>query len=201
MDVVDGSSGICCRSQISPSSKSHSSYSRAHAKSLMKSALVLWIVPLIFLSAQSKHFKDDLRINFEVLRQLGLGKPNGRFLFQSWTHNSQQSDAAIVNNIILSNIPQLVVSLGYFFYNNHFTCMAAAVDYARFANIGSDKKMGLRVLNPKPETDQRSTYFLSLPLKYWLLLSTISTLLNWLASQAVFFARVITLDHWMEVTT
>jgi hypothetical protein len=79
--------------------------------------------------------------------------------------------------------------------------MAAAMDYAKFANTGSEKKKGLRVLNPKPDTDQRSTYFLSLPLKYWLLLSTISTLLNWLASQAVFFARVITLDHWMEVTT
>lgn len=73
--------------------------------------------------------------------------------------------------------------------------MSAAVSYAKYSGT---KKRGLRVTKPVPETSQRASHRLSLPVKYALLLGATSTLLNWFASQAVFFARVVTLDHWLQ---
>lgn len=161
----------------------------------------MWTIPLGFLCTNANYYQKVLGISWEVLRQLGFGKPNARFLFQSWTQNNQEPNDRVLQNTVLANMPQLLISLAYFFYNQHFTCMAAATEYATFANSDPSKRRGLRVSNPKANTRQRSTYFLSLPLKHWLLLSSISTLLNWLASQAIFFARVITLDHWLQPTS
>jgi len=47
----------------------------------------------------------------------------------------------------------------------------------------------LRVSNPEPESEQVSTYWLSLPYRYSIPQIISSVLLGWLASQAVFFYR------------
>ncbi|KAF3797185.1 hypothetical protein GCG54_00009155 [Colletotrichum gloeosporioides] len=41
---------------------------------------------------------------------------------------------SLISNVLLANTPQIVISLVYLFYNNVFTCMVMAHEYARFAS-------------------------------------------------------------------
>lgn len=63
-------------------------------------------------------------------------------------------------------------------------------------------KRGLRVTDPAKEEDgkQQSTYFLTIPFKYYLINASIQSVLHFLVSQAFFFARVNVLDHWEEIS-
>lgn len=72
-----------------------------------------------------------------------------------------------------ANSPQLVLSFCYFAINSECTSMAAAYEWNKF---GSSRK-GLRVSAPLGE--QRSTYFLQLPLRFSLPLMAISGGLHW----------------------
>ncbi|PVI04238.1 hypothetical protein DM02DRAFT_519115 [Periconia macrospinosa] len=84
----------------------------------------------------------------------------------------------------LANVPQLLLSFGYFILNNLCTVMANAEEW----NNMSRTRKGLRVTDPKG--DQRSTYFLQLPYRYSLPLMTTSSILHWLLSQSFFLVRI-----------
>ena len=86
--------------------------------------------------------------------------------------------------ILLSNIPQTILSFLYLTYNSLFTCMLSAYEWSLF----SHHHRTLRVTSPRP--GQRSTYWLQIPYTYAIPLMTLSGLLHWLASQSLFFARV-----------
>lgn len=87
--------------------------------------------------------------------------------------------------------------------------MIAAREYDRYAapvrtnhrEFDPPSKRGLRVTSPQKNTEQQSTRFLIIPLKYWIANIVLWTLLHYLASQAVFFAHVDVLDHWLENTS
>jgi hypothetical protein len=86
-------------------------------------------------------------------------------------------------NAWLANVPQLLLSVSYLFFNGLCTAMASAREWNSFAT----SKKGLRVSQPRG--DQRSTYFLQLPYKFSLPLAAASGFMHWLLSQSFFLVR------------
>ncbi|KAJ5193760.1 hypothetical protein N7491_001090 [Penicillium cf. griseofulvum] len=97
--------------------------------------------------------------------------------------------SGIFSMIFMANIPQILVSLAYFFYNGLLTCMLGAVEYDNYAK----EQKPLRVSWPRGA--QRSTYYLSLPYRYSIPLLVVSAVLHWLVSQSFFFVQVIPFDR------
>jgi hypothetical protein len=88
-----------------------------------------------------------------------------------------------LTNALLANIPQLLLSVSYFFFNGVCTAMATAQEWNSF---GTQRK-ALRV--SKPAGAQRDTYFLQLPYKLSIPLAVMSGLMHWLLSQSFFLVR------------
>lgn len=95
------------------------------------------------------------------------------------------STQALLGNIIVANSPQVMVSFLYLFYNNILTRQLVGDEWVRF--LQEEGKKVLRVSSP--EGMQRSSYFLSLPLKYSISLMVMSILLHWLISQSLFLVQ------------
>jgi hypothetical protein len=93
--------------------------------------------------------------------------------------------SGIVPTTIVANIPQLAFSIVYLAYNNLFTRLLLADEFARFAT----HRKGLRVSEGR-SGQQRSTRFLSLPVRYGVPLMAYSVLLHWLLSQSLFLVRI-----------
>lgn len=85
----------------------------------------------------------------------------------------------------VANTPQLLVSGLYLLYNGLITTMLAADE--RNGYISERKTLRLSC----PRGIQRSSYFLSLPLRYGVPLSLASGLLHWLFSQSLFIVASI----------
>jgi hypothetical protein len=62
---------------------------------------------------------------------------------------------------MMANTPQVVYSILYFAFNGALTAMAQADEWSQYAV----HRKGLRV-STATKTEQRSTYFLSLPYRY-----------------------------------
>ncbi|KAJ5632791.1 hypothetical protein N7490_009130, partial [Penicillium lividum] len=90
--------------------------------------------------------------------------------------------------VLLSNSPQIVLTILYFFVNGLFTSMLAAAEYNDYAM----ERKPLRVSWPKGE--QRSTYRLSLPYRYSGALIVLSTLLHWLLTESIFLVLINDFD-------
>ncbi|KAI0535265.1 hypothetical protein GGR58DRAFT_529658 [Xylaria digitata] len=73
-------------------------------------------------------------------------------------------DFTLITAVLLANSPQLLLTFCYFAYNNIFTHLQSALEWARFSNTFSP----LRVTDPKGQ--QLSTYRLQLPYRYSLFL-------------------------------
>ncbi|KAI1741085.1 hypothetical protein F4680DRAFT_458292 [Xylaria scruposa] len=89
-------------------------------------------------------------------------------------------DMTLTQSILLANSPQLLLSFCYLAYNNLFTRMQMAKEWAMFATAYRP----LRVTHPQGE--QFATYRLQLPYKYSLSLMTISITLHWLLPNAIY---------------
>ena len=80
--------------------------------------------------------------------------------------------STMLANVLLANVPQLIVSISYYFYNALMTCMIVSAEYDSYA-LGSPgvDSAGNPTLRPnKPlrvtgvaEGAQRRSYFLGLP--------------------------------------
>ncbi|KAF2735373.1 hypothetical protein EJ04DRAFT_435103, partial [Polyplosphaeria fusca] len=115
-----------------------------------------------------------------------------------------------LQNIMLANFPQLALSLAFFVWNSHLSVMIAGRDYDGYAAASEGggegetgecgPRFGLRVTDPKDGTEQRADYLLTIPFKYWAPVNIVWTTMHWFASQAIFFARVDILSHWLLVT-
>jgi hypothetical protein len=89
----------------------------------------------------------------------------------------------VLFNTFLANLPQACLSISYFALNRLCTSLC----FAREWNSHAEKRRGLRVTNPSG--DQRNSYFLQLPYRWAIPLTSMSGLLHWLLSQSVFFVR------------
>ena len=137
----------------------------------------------------------------------GLGSVNPNAIFTPLTTETDVNNAIIYPNpeaplsgalprvsplmwdVILINLPQLLLSGLYFLYNGMFTCMLAGREWSFF---GSHRR-ALRV--SIPTLQQRSTYWLSMPWRYSIPLIASSSLMHWLVSRSLFLVRVLVFDH------
>ena len=87
---------------------------------------------------------------------VGFGEPD---LQASITHSAlpQRGATGLTASVLISNLPQTVLSFIYLIYNGLFTCMLLAAEWNEY----SQKRQVLRVSNPKGQ--QMSTRWLSLP--------------------------------------
>lgn len=174
---------------------------------------IIPLAPAIFLCTKLHWLRDVLELNAAAIYQLGIGKASGLFLFGGWNdwdpaHVVEQTRWRVLRNVTVANMPQLALSAAYYLWSNHLTVMLAAHEYNTYAaptmngnsTMQPEKKRSLRVTNPKSGTNQKSTPFLTIPFHYWASNSFLWTLLHWLASQAVFFARVDMFNHWQRIS-
>ncbi|PUU75533.1 hypothetical protein B9Z19DRAFT_1053764 [Tuber borchii] len=108
----------------------------------------------------------------------GLGKVNGVSVLSSLNLSN------ITRAVLISNIPQTILSFLYLTYNSLFTGMLLGHEWSLFSHYHRT----LRVTSPRP--GQRSTYWLQIPYTYAIPLMTLGGLLHWLTSQSIFLARV-----------
>ncbi|KAI1476100.1 hypothetical protein F4774DRAFT_394652 [Daldinia eschscholtzii] len=96
-----------------------------------------------------------------------------------------EDPAGLISNVLLANLPQVVLSFLYIFYN---AMMSTFLVQHEFSRMHLKRRKSLRV--SEPVGIQRSSYFISLPLRYGIPLYTTSSLLHWLVSQSLFLARI-----------
>ena len=92
-------------------------------------------------------------------------------------------------NVLLANLPQVILSFLYMMYNGVFTCMLLSHEW----NMFGYRQQPLRVTTPSGK--QRSTYWLQLPYQYSLPLLILSGFMHWLVSQSLFLARIAMRGH------
>ncbi|KAL9619368.1 MAG: hypothetical protein Q9160_006048 [Pyrenula sp. 1 TL-2023] len=131
----------------------------------------------------------------DVLSQ-GFGSINANTIFKlpaafSTKYDHQTSSVVqtkpsqtLLAAAIIANSPQVLFSILYFMYNDLFTNMATAAEWAQFATL----QKALRV--SKPKRGQRSTYWLQLPWKYRIPLLALSMLLHFVVSRSLYVVRI-----------
>ena len=137
-------------------------------------------------------------VNANTLWSIGLGtiheynvlELNLGFDVQAAQHQKRE----LIIYILIANMPQLIMSLLYFSYNNLFTRMMSAVEWNRFAH----ERKGIRV-SSKPKGTQRSRYFLQLPYRISIPLIIVSTAMHWLISQSLFVVAIQQFNSSYEI--
>ena len=92
--------------------------------------------------------------------------------------------------ILVANSAQLVVTVAYYLYNSVLTSMLAEAEYS---SHGVDRKP-LRVTWPAKNSQQRSTYWLSVPYQYGVPIMVLFAILHWLVSLSLSYIRMIPYD-------
>jgi hypothetical protein len=109
--------------------------------------------------------------------------------------------AGLFSNVFIANLPQFILSILYIFYNSMLSCFLVQREFSRMYKI----RKPLRV--SEPEGIQRSSYFISLPLRYGIPLYIASGMVHWLISQSLFLARITaympdgTIDQYSTFST
>jgi hypothetical protein len=114
------------------------------------------------------------------LWRVGFGEVKGNNLLETGT--------SLMGNVILANIPQLMLSYLYLTFNALYTSMLVAKEWSTYNN----ERKSLRVTSPIGQ--QRHTYWLNVPFRYAVPMTIISLLFHWLASQSIFMVQITMLD-------
>jgi hypothetical protein len=115
--------------------------------------------------------------------KLGLGAIDTRAII-SWSLPTSGT-SGLLANVVVANIPQLLLSFFYLNYNGLMTVMSLAREWS-----GSGvQRNGLRVSTNRLGA-QRSTYFLQLPYRYSIPIITVTAALHWLLSESIFLVFV-----------
>ena len=101
----------------------------------------------------------------------------------------QADPGGFLANVVLSNLPQLILSALYIFYNSMLTTFLVQREFSRMCE--PENRKPLRV--SEPVGIQRSSYFISLPMRYGVPLYLSSGVMHWLISQSLFLARITAL--------
>ena len=136
------------------------------------------MVLLIYSVKETYHLQS-----FSSLLSLGLGTVSVQTIIFWSLPNS--GTVGLLSNVLIANLPQLILSIAYFTYNGLFTSMLAGLEWSQMAW----QKKGLRV-SQNPQGEQRSSYFLQLPYRYAIPLLGFSAVMHWLVSRgALILAR------------
>ncbi|RCI11040.1 hypothetical protein L249_5183 [Ophiocordyceps polyrhachis-furcata BCC 54312] len=118
------------------------------------------------------------------LKKLGFGETTPlTFLV---TRLPRQDPAGLISSVLLANLPQVIVSVIYLLYNAMLSTFLVQREFSLMYK--REKHKPLRV--SEPIGIQRSSYFISLPLRYGVPLYATSGLMHFLLSQSLFMARV-----------
>lgn len=96
----------------------------------------------------------------------------------------REDPAGLISNVLLANLPQLILSILYIFINAMLSTFLVQREFSRMHVT----RKPLRVSEPRGI--QRSSFFISLPLRYGIPLYASSGLMHWLISQSLFLARI-----------
>ena len=113
---------------------------------------------------------------------LGFGEVTSSSIIR-WS-KPMLGDSGLIRNVLLANLPQVVLSTMYLIYNQIYTCMAFANEYASFFH----RRQSIRVT--RPQGLQRSTRFLTLPYRYMIPLMAASAATHFILSQGFFLVAV-----------
>jgi hypothetical protein len=114
------------------------------------------------------------------LWSIGFGKVNGQNLLPLKT--------SLLGGVLLANSPQVVLSYLYIAFNGLYTTMFISQEWATYMK----QRKSLRVTVPVGL--QRSTYWLSVPFRYAIPMTVMSSVLHWLSSQAFFLVQITVTD-------
>lgn len=93
-------------------------------------------------------------------------------------------------NTVIANIWQVLLSMLYILHNGLLSCLMVAHEWAGFAN----ERKTLRV--SAPQGIQRSSYFISMPLRYGIPIMSLFAAEHWLLSQSAFVIRIVNSDWY-----
>jgi hypothetical protein len=125
------------------------------------------------------HVKDrGIGLDPSSLWNMGFGAVNHNALVFYGTEGPD-----IITDVILANLPQLILSLIYILYMGIMTSMFLAADWSRFAFNAQT------LMVSTPCGRQRGTWLLGAPLGWGLALFGFSTLLHWFLSQSIFVVK------------
>jgi hypothetical protein len=113
----------------------------------------------------------------------GFSSPDPNSIFTNPAFQGE-SPGIIFQDTLTLNLPQLWFSIFYFTYNGILTTMHTGYEWSQFAK----RRKALRVSNPRME--QRSTYWLQLPLSYSVPLIITSGVLHWLVGRSLFLVKI-----------
>ncbi|KAI0439051.1 hypothetical protein F4803DRAFT_68401 [Xylaria telfairii] len=134
-------------------------------------------------SLQYRLRSDSLPLSF--LRSLGFGSVSPYTNLN--IHLPRGDPRGLLINVLIINSPQLLFSVLYTLYSIVLTTFLIQRE---FSLMVSHRKT-LRV--SEPTGIQRSSYFISLPLRYGIPLKLSGALLHWLISQSFFISRITAL--------
>ncbi|KAF7113944.1 hypothetical protein CNMCM5793_006127 [Aspergillus hiratsukae] len=126
--------------------------------------------------------------NMAYLWSLGLGTVSPSTIIYS-------VNASAIGLVLIANLPQVLISICYFWYNGTITHMLCAAEYSRY---GVQRK-ALRVSWPRGQ--QRSTFWLTIPYRYAVPLMVLWAVLHWLVSQSLFYVNIIAYDLSYDQTS
>ncbi|OJJ46763.1 hypothetical protein ASPZODRAFT_66871 [Penicilliopsis zonata CBS 506.65] len=119
-------------------------------------------------------------ISLAAAWEMGFGQPSSTAMI-----GSSFVSTNLIALVLISNTPQLVLSILYFLCNSLLTAMLVAAEFDSYAI----RRKPLRV--SWPQGLQRSTYYLSLPFRYSVPLLIVSAVMHWLLSQSIFFVDIV----------
>lgn len=149
-------------------------------------SLVLFVILLgvsIFLLQYGVYWYKTGSNNKSGIYTSGFGSIDPR-AFISWSLPTTGS-AGLISNVVVANIPQLLLSFLYLNYNGLMTVMSLARESSRYGI----RRNGLRV-SATPRGAQRSTYFLQLPYRFSVPIIIVTGMLHWLISQSIFLVSI-----------
>ncbi|CAG9949469.1 unnamed protein product [Clonostachys rosea f. rosea IK726] len=116
----------------------------------------------------------------------GIGTINPYTLIRNWKIPTD-GDLAVAGTVLLTNLPQLILSFIYLILNSLLTSMVAAAEWASFAHAPPSSF---------PRGAQKSAFFLELPYQYSIPMLVLSILMHWLISQGFFIAQIFERYLW-----
>lgn len=151
-----------------------------------QSMLIGLFIAAALLVATLMHLKGQrLPTDLPFLFSQGVGRPQSHSLVGGiLAASGAVSRAWRFGHILFANSFQVLVSFLYLFYNNILTRQVAANEFLGFLDADIDRK-AVRVSSPK-NSEQRSSYFLSLPWRYAVPQMIAFMVLHWLVSQSIF---------------
>ncbi|KAF2145296.1 uncharacterized protein K452DRAFT_266093 [Aplosporella prunicola CBS 121167] len=140
---------------------------------------ILWFYGFAVQSLKSKYGRDDAKL----ILDLGIGTVSPYTLISGWNMPSS-GENAVVATVLVTNLPQALLSILYVLVNSIFTNFSITEEWSRYTR----KLRALRVSEPRGA--QRSTYFLQLPYRLGIPAMIFSAFLHWIISQSIFVVMV-----------